>query len=96
MFDLKTGETVHVDFDCLFEKGESFDWPEKVPFRLTHNLVDAFGVTGVEGTFRYNNHKTHVSFAQFSNLFRLQQRSFGIHVMVLMSMSWKVPLLSMV
>ena len=53
MFDLTNGETVHVDFDCLFEKGESFDWPEKVPFRLTHNLVDAFGVTGVEGTFRY-------------------------------------------
>ena len=52
MFDLTNGETVHVDFDCLFEKGESFDWPEKVPFRLTHNLVDAFGVTGVEGTFR--------------------------------------------
>ena len=23
-----------------------------VPFRLTHNLVDAFGVSGVEGVFR--------------------------------------------
>ena len=52
MFDQMTGEIVHVDFDCLFEKGESFEWPERVPFRLTHNLVDAFGVTGVEGAFR--------------------------------------------
>jgi phosphatidylinositol kinase/protein kinase (PI-3 family) len=23
-----------------------------VPFRLTQNVVDAFGITGVEGTFR--------------------------------------------
>ena len=26
--------------------------PEVVPFRLTQNLVDAFGVAGVEGVFR--------------------------------------------
>ena len=46
MFDCSTGGIVHVDFDCLFNKGDSFDWPEMVPFRLTHNLVDVFGVTG--------------------------------------------------
>lgn len=34
---------------CL---GETFDWPEKVPFRLTHNMVDAMGPLGVEGMFR--------------------------------------------
>jgi len=36
----------------LFEKGMTFDIPERVPFRLTQNMVDAFGVTGYEGVFR--------------------------------------------
>lgn len=26
--------------------------PEKVPFRMTHNIETALGVTGVEGIFR--------------------------------------------
>ncbi|KAJ3016848.1 serine/threonine-protein kinase M1, partial [Thoreauomyces humboldtii] len=49
LFDDQTGDCVHVDLNCLFEKGLTFEKPEKVPFRLTHNMVDAFGVTGVEG-----------------------------------------------
>ncbi|KAJ3161128.1 serine/threonine-protein kinase M1 [Geranomyces michiganensis] len=52
LFDDQTGDAVHVDLNCLFEKGLSFEKPERVPFRLTHNMVDAFGVTGVEGVFR--------------------------------------------
>lgn len=32
--------------------GEKFDWPERVPFRLTHNMVAAMGPLGVEGLFR--------------------------------------------
>lgn len=52
LFDETTGDAVHVDFNCLFEKGHTFEKPEKVPFRLTHNMVDALGVTGVEGSFR--------------------------------------------
>ncbi|KAI8818829.1 uncharacterized protein EV422DRAFT_536978 [Fimicolochytrium jonesii] len=52
LFDARTGDCVHVDLNCLFEKGLTFEKPEKVPFRLTHNMVDAFGVTGVEGVFR--------------------------------------------
>ena len=47
----KTGACVHVDFNCLFEKGLSFEKPEKVPFRLTHNMVDAMGPAGHQGTF---------------------------------------------
>jgi hypothetical protein len=27
--------------------------PEMVPFRLTQNLIDGFGVAGIEGTFRH-------------------------------------------
>lgn len=52
LFDAGSGDTVHVDLNCLFEKGMTFEIPERVPFRLTHNMVDALGVAGVEGAFR--------------------------------------------
>ncbi|KAF9450926.1 hypothetical protein P691DRAFT_724995 [Macrolepiota fuliginosa MF-IS2] len=32
--------------------GKGLETPERVPFRLTQNLVDGLGVTGVEGFFR--------------------------------------------
>jgi serine/threonine-protein kinase ATR len=46
------GGTFHVDFNCLFDKGLTFQKPELVPFRLTHNMVDAMGPQGIEGPFR--------------------------------------------
>ncbi|CAK5275112.1 unnamed protein product [Mycena citricolor] len=52
LLDVNTGDVVHVDFNCLFEKGKSLETPERVPFRLTQNMVDGLGVTGVEGVFR--------------------------------------------
>ncbi|XP_044272747.1 serine/threonine-protein kinase ATR-like [Tribolium madens] len=52
LLDSTCGDTVHVDFNCLFNKGESFEWPERVPFRLTQNMVAAMGPLGVEGVFR--------------------------------------------
>ncbi|KAI9757305.1 MAG: hypothetical protein M4579_003516 [Chaenotheca gracillima] len=52
LFEEGNGGTFHVDFNCLFDKGLTFDKPELVPFRLTHNMVDAFGVYGYEGPFR--------------------------------------------
>ncbi|KAJ1719790.1 hypothetical protein LPJ53_005506, partial [Coemansia erecta] len=52
LLDESTGGVMHVDFNCLFEKGMTLEKPEKVPFRLTHNMVDAMGVTGYEGSFR--------------------------------------------
>ncbi|KAF8338841.1 uncharacterized protein EI90DRAFT_2908515 [Cantharellus anzutake] len=52
LFDSVTGDTVHVDFNCIFDKGQYLDIPEVVPFRLTQNLVDGLGVTGVEGAYR--------------------------------------------
>ncbi|KAK3744393.1 hypothetical protein QZH41_012155, partial [Actinostola sp. cb2023] len=52
LFDSTNGDCVHVDLNCLFNKGETFDCPEKVPFRLTHNLVNAMGLLGYEGVFR--------------------------------------------
>ncbi|XP_034947758.1 serine/threonine-protein kinase ATR-like [Chelonus insularis] len=52
LFDSKCGDCVHVDFNCLFNKGETFEWPERVPFRLTHNMIDAMGPLKYEGPFR--------------------------------------------
>ncbi|GAA5902167.1 hypothetical protein JCM6882_006719 [Rhodosporidiobolus microsporus] len=52
LLDGTTGDTVHVDFNCLFDKGRTFEVAEKVPFRLTHNIIDGMGVTGVEGVYR--------------------------------------------
>uniref|UniRef100_A0A8C5MNU7 Serine/threonine-protein kinase ATR n=1 Tax=Leptobrachium leishanense TaxID=445787 RepID=A0A8C5MNU7_9ANUR len=52
LFDSFTGECVHVDFNCLFNKGETFEVPEIVPFRLTHNMVNGMGPMGTEGLFR--------------------------------------------
>ncbi|KAI9709715.1 MAG: serine/threonine-protein kinase M1 [Bogoriella megaspora] len=46
------GGVFHVDFNCLFDKGLTFEKPELVPFRLTHNMVDAMGQYGYEGPFR--------------------------------------------
>jgi len=34
------------------EQGETFDVPERVPFRLTQNMIEAMGPLGYEGVFR--------------------------------------------
>ncbi|KZV76007.1 hypothetical protein PENSPDRAFT_570505 [Peniophora sp. CONT] len=52
LLDENTGAAIHVDFCCLFERGKLLECPERVPFRLTHNMVDALGIVGVEGVFR--------------------------------------------
>jgi len=52
LFDSTTGDCIHVDFNCLFWKGLTFEKPEKVPFRLTPNMVDAMGISGHLGVFR--------------------------------------------
>ncbi|KAF2211034.1 hypothetical protein CERZMDRAFT_43856 [Cercospora zeae-maydis SCOH1-5] len=53
-----TGGVFHVDFNCLFDKGLTFEKPELVPFRLTHNMVDAMGPYGYEGPFRKSSELT--------------------------------------
>lgn len=52
LIDVLSGETFHVDFNLLFNMGETLRFPETVPFRLTHNMTDAMGVLGIEGPFR--------------------------------------------
>lgn len=46
-----SGDCVHVDFDCIFDKGLDLPKPELVPFRLTQNMIDAFGPSGANGVF---------------------------------------------
>ncbi|KAK0729999.1 phosphatidyl inositol 3-kinase-like protein [Lasiosphaeris hirsuta] len=47
------GGIFHVDFNCLFDKGLTFAQPERVPFRLTHNMERAMGIYRYEGPFRH-------------------------------------------
>ena len=47
-----TGEVTHVDFDCIFEKGAKLKIPEIVPFRLTQNIMDGFGIFREKGVFQ--------------------------------------------
>lgn len=52
LLDTGSGDLVHVDFNCLFNRGEELEVPEVVPFRLTHNMIDAMGPLGYDGPFR--------------------------------------------
>ncbi|KAI5970831.1 MEC1 [Candida margitis] len=58
LFFKNTGAILHIDFDCLFEKGRTLPTPEIVPFRLTQNMVDAMGICGVDGSFRISCEET--------------------------------------
>ncbi|GKT69679.1 protein kinase Rad3 [Colletotrichum tofieldiae] len=53
LLERDNGGIFHVDFNCLFDKGLTFAQPERVPFRLTHNMVAAMGIYGYEGPFRH-------------------------------------------
>ncbi|CAZ83818.1 unnamed protein product [Tuber melanosporum] len=52
LLDEKSGEVVHIDLGVAFEQGRILPVPEVVPFRLTRDIIDGFGVTRTEGVFR--------------------------------------------
>jgi serine/threonine-protein kinase ATR len=52
LLDERTGEVLHVDLNCIFQQGETFSVPERVPFRFTPNIRDGCGLGKGEGTFR--------------------------------------------
>ncbi len=52
LVDEDSGGVMHVDFNCLFEKGRLFTQPETVPFRLTQNMRAAMGICDHRGPFR--------------------------------------------
>ena len=52
LIDKSTAELIHIDLGIAFEQGKILPTPERIPFRLTQDIVDGFGPCGVEGTFR--------------------------------------------
>ncbi|XP_042315979.1 serine-protein kinase ATM isoform X2 [Sceloporus undulatus] len=58
LLDEQTAELVHIDLGVAFEQGKILPTPETVPFRLTRDIVDGMGITGVEGVFRRCCEKT--------------------------------------
>lgn len=52
LLDMRSGEVVHIDFGHVFEYSRTLSIPERVPFRLTRDVVDGMGLAGTEGTFR--------------------------------------------
>jgi len=57
MIEKNSGKIIHIDFGDCFEVAMSRDrYPEKIPFRLTRMMINAMGVTGLEGTFRQSCH----------------------------------------
>ncbi|KAI2655981.1 Serine-protein kinase ATM [Labeo rohita] len=58
LIDKETAELVHIDLGVAFEQGKILPTPETVPFRLSRDIVDGMGITGVEGVFRRCCEKT--------------------------------------
>nr|CAD7589959.1 unnamed protein product [Timema genevievae] len=58
LLDKTTAEIIHIDFGIAFEQGKILPTPETVPFRLTRDIVDGMGVSGIEGVFRKSCEKT--------------------------------------
>lgn len=59
LVDSSTGEVIHIDLGIAFDQGRLLSIPELVPFRLTRDIVDGFGITGVDGLFRANCEKVY-------------------------------------
>ncbi len=52
LIDLHTAEVIHIDLGIAFDAGKCLQTPERVPFRLTRDIVDGMGITKTEGVFR--------------------------------------------
>jgi hypothetical protein len=58
LFDKSTAEIINIDLGVAFDTGKILKTPEIVPFRLTRDMIDAFGITGVEGSFKRTAEET--------------------------------------
>ncbi|KAJ3435813.1 serine/threonine-protein kinase atm [Anaeramoeba flamelloides] len=58
LIDLDTAEQINVNFNLIFDQAKLLPIPEIVPFRLTPDVIDGFGITKIEGTFRRSCEKT--------------------------------------
>ena len=54
LIDSTTGDCVHVDFSCLFDKGLQLEKPEVVPFRLTQVSSEIFSCTSFSAAYPTN------------------------------------------
>lgn len=59
LLDRHSGKPIHIDLGIAFDQGRFLSIPELVPFRLTRDIVDGFGVTGVDGLFRKSCERTY-------------------------------------
>lgn len=51
MVDQHSGALIHIDLNMIFEMGKTLRIPERVPFRLTRDIVDGMGYAGLEAGF---------------------------------------------
>lgn len=49
LLDKSTADIVHIDLGIAFDQGKILAVPETVPFRLTRDIVDGFGINGIDG-----------------------------------------------
>jgi hypothetical protein len=54
LIDTQTADLIHIDLGIAFEQGKILPIPETVPFRLTRDIVDGFGICAMEGLFKAN------------------------------------------
>ena len=66
LFDSTTGDCVHVDFSCLFDKGLQLQKPELVPFQLTH--VTCLSITCYSFIAHYRVYLVLLLLASLANL----------------------------
>ncbi|KAH7890803.1 hypothetical protein F5I97DRAFT_1975119 [Phlebopus sp. FC_14] len=52
LLDGGTGEVVHIDLGIAFDQGKLLRVPERVPFRMTRDMVDGMGYAGTQGVFQ--------------------------------------------
>lgn len=52
LLDKETGDMIQIDLGIALDAGRHLPIPEKVPFRLTPDIIDGFGITKTEGVFR--------------------------------------------
>ncbi|KAF9454347.1 hypothetical protein P691DRAFT_788809 [Macrolepiota fuliginosa MF-IS2] len=52
LLDNVSGEVVHIDLGIAFDQGKLLPVPERVPFRMTADMVDGMGSSGTTGVFQ--------------------------------------------
>jgi hypothetical protein len=54
LIDQTNADIIHIDLGIAFDQGKILPIPETVPFRLTRDIIDGFGVLGADGLFKNN------------------------------------------